>query len=72
MCPLNQPHQPVFSFADAEMGRLSNHLIKAIEKVSGQPRLKRIYNGYIEDSLPACDFWLDALERLGIEINLKK
>ena len=72
MYPLNQPHQPVFSFADAEMGRLSNHLIKAIEKVSGQPRLKRIYNGYIEDSLPACDFWLDALERLGIEINLKK
>ena len=72
MYSLNEPHQPVFSFADAEMGELSNHLIKAIEKVSGQPRLKRIYNEYLEDSLPARDFWLDALKRLGIEINLKK
>ena len=72
MYSLNEPSQPVFSFADAEMGILSNHLIKLVEKVSGQPRLKRIYNQYIEDELPACDFWVDALERLGIEINLKK
>ena len=47
-------------------------MIKAIEKVSGQHRLKRIYNEYLEGSLPAGDFWLDALKRLGIEINLKK
>ena len=72
MYSLNEPPQLVFSFADAEMGILSNHLIKLVEKVSGQPRLKRIYNQYIEDELPACDFWVDALERLGIEINLKK
>ena len=72
MNTLNEAPQPVFSFADAEMGVLSNHLIKLVEKVSGQPRLKRIYNQYIEDELPACDFWVDALERLGIEINLKK
>ena len=47
-------------------------MIKAIEKVSGQPLLKRIYNEYLDDSLPARDFWLDALKRLGIETKLRK
>ena len=72
MYTLNESPQTVFSFADAEMGILSSNLIKVIEKVSGQPRLKRLYNKYIEDEMPACDFWIDALERLGINIRLNK
>ena len=68
----NESPQPVFSFADVEMGILFSHLIKAIEKVSGHPRLERLDNKYIEDEMPACDFWIDALERIGINIRLKK
>ena len=34
---------PIFSFADGEMGPVANSFIRAMEKVTGQPKIKKIY-----------------------------
>ena len=61
---------PIFSFANGEMGPLSNRFIKSVEKVTGQPRIRKLYFDYIDDDLPAQNFWADALDRLNIKVNL--
>lgn len=60
-----EPH-PIFSFADGEMGPLANSFIRAMEKVTGQPKIKKLYFDYVEDERPRELFWSDALERLNI------
>lgn len=62
---------PIFSFANGEMGPLSNGFIRSVEKITGQPRIKRLYFDYISDDLPAQNFWEDALVRLEIAIDLR-
>ena len=39
---------PIFSFADGEMGPLANCFIRAMEKVTGQPKIKKIYFDYVD------------------------
>ena len=63
---------PIFSFADGEMGPIANSFIRAMEKVTGQPKIKKIYFDYVDDERPRELFWSDALERLNITYNLKK
>ena len=63
---------PIFSFADGEMGPIANSFIRAMEKVTGQPKIKKIYFDYVDDERPREHFWSDALERLNITYNLKK
>ena len=41
------------------MGPLSNGLIRSVEKITGQPRIKQLYFDYISDDLPAKS-WEDA------------
>ena len=36
-----EPH-PIFSFADGEMGPIANSFIRVMEKVTGQPKIKKI------------------------------
>ncbi len=67
---LPHPH-PIFSFANGEMGPLSNRFIKAVEKITGQPRIRKLYFDYVDENLPAQNFWSDALARLNVEINLR-
>ena len=66
-----EPH-PIFSFADGEMGPIANSFIRAMEKVTGQPKIKKIYFDYVDDERPRELFWSDALERLNITYNTKK
>lgn len=68
--PIADTH-PIFSFANGEMGPLSNGFIRSVEKITGQPRIKRLYFDYISDDLPAQNFWQDALARLDIAIDLR-
>ena len=65
------PH-PIFSFANAEMGPLASRFIRSVEKISGQPKIKKLYFDYVDDNRPAEDFWSDALDRLGITIDLSR
>ena len=63
---------PVFSFADAEMGPLSNRIIRSLERATGQPKISRLYFDYVSENLHPSHFWSDALDRLGISINLQR
>jgi putative hemolysin len=67
--PANINHldaHPIFSFANGEMGPLASGFIRAMEKVTGQPKIKKIYFDYVEDERPREMFWTDALKRLNI------
>ena len=63
---------PIFSFANGEMGPLASGLIRAMEKVTGQPKIKKLYFDYVEDRRPREMFWTDALKRLNIPYKAKR
>ena len=52
------------------MGPIASHIIRSVEKISGQPKIRKLYFDYVDDNLPAANFWSDALDRLGISIDL--
>ena len=54
---------PIFSFADGEMGPLANSFIRAMEMVTGQPKIKKIYFDYVDDERPRKLFWSAADQR---------
>jgi len=62
---------PIFSFANGELGPISNVLIRGIEKFTGQPRIKKIYVDYVSAGRPDHLFWQDAVERLNLKPNIK-
>ena len=62
---------PIFSFADGEMGALSNAVIRGLEMFTGQPKIKKLYLDYVDDNRPDELFWQDAVNRLDLKVNLK-
>lgn len=68
--PTNPVRHPIFSFANGEMGPVASGFIRAMEKVTGQPKIKKLYFDYVDDERPSELFWTDALERLNISYNL--
>ena len=75
MSPITQtsidPH-PIFSFADGEMGVFSNAVIRFVEQITGQPRVEKLYFDYVSDNLNPQSFWSDALDRLRIELDVRR
>ena len=67
----NPSSHPIFSFADAEMGPVASSIIRSVEKISGQPKIRKLYFDYVKDNHPAANFWSDALDRLGISVDLR-
>ena len=63
---------PSFSFANAELGKFSNFCIRLIERLSGQPLIKRIYLDYVDEDRPCEMFWRDALQRLNISLEVSQ
>ena len=63
---------PTFSYASAEVGRLGRVVIRSIEKLSGQPRIKRLYMDYQKRQRPPERFWEDAVEGLQIDLRLNR
>ena len=68
----SQTAHPIFTFADGEMGPISNTLIRSIERFSGQPRIRKLYFDYVEEDRPYAAFWADALDKLNISIDLQR
>ena len=68
----SQTAHPIFTFADGEMGPISNTLIRSIERLSGQPRIRKLYFDYVEEDRPYASFWADALDKLNIKIDLQR
>ena len=66
MPPANQIER--FSYATDEDPKLKRLLIRAIEKMTGQPYLKRLYDDHRANPVPGETFWAAALKRLEIKI----
>ena len=67
-----QTTHPIFTFADGELGPISNTLIRSIERFSGQPKIRKLYFDYVEEDRPHAGFWSDALDKLDIDIDLRR
>jgi hypothetical protein len=61
---------PIFSFANGEGGAISRRIIRGLECVTGQPRIKKIYLDYVDDNRPDHLFWQDAVGRLNLNVDL--
>ena len=59
-----------FTFASAEVNFLSQQFIKIIELLTGQIKLKKLYDQYLLENNPPENFWNDAVRKL--QFNLKK
>src|SRR5215813_12730512 len=57
-----------FSYATAEDPRLKRLLIRAIEKMTGQPYLKRLYDEHRTNPVPGESFWEAAIRQLELRI----
>src|SRR5215813_8214093 len=57
-----------FSYATAEDPRLKRLLIRAIEKMTGQPYLKRLYDEHRSNPVPGESFWAAALRQLELKV----
>lgn len=59
---------PVFSYSDPSLARHKQIVIKTIERITGQPRLRRMYMEHHSNPRPDEDFWSAAVRKL--ELNL--
>ncbi len=57
-----------FSYATPEDPKVRRMLIRAIEKMTGQPHLKRLYDEYRDNRLPGENFWAAAMRALELTI----
>jgi len=58
-----------FSYAGTDDPWLKRAMIRAIERITGQPHLRRLYEEYLAQRTPTGVFWEEALARLGITID---
>ncbi len=63
---------PAFSYASDEVGRISQRIIRGIEKITGQPRIRRLYENYTKLGRPPELFWGDATAALRLEVELTR
>jgi putative hemolysin len=56
-----------FTYADPSDSRMRRLAIRGIERVTGKPRLARLYRAHLREHDP--DFWGSAVRRLGIELD---
>ncbi len=66
------PAEPVFSYASEEVGALSRGVIRVIERLSGQPRIRRLYEAYRRRNRPRELFWEDALSALRLTLRFDR
>lgn len=60
----------LFSYADPSQPALARAVIRAVERATGQPRLKRMYMDFRRSAGPAPDFFDEAVRRLDLRIGL--
>src|SRR3974390_1139357 len=57
-----------FSYAAPEDPRLKRYIIRLIERMTGQPYLRWLYEDHIENPVPGESFWDSAIRRLELKI----
>ena len=50
----------------------SNTIIRFVEQITGQPRVEKLYFNYVGDNLNPQSFWSDVLDRLRIELDVRR
>jgi putative hemolysin len=63
---------PSFTYASDELSRLAQHVVRGIERVTGQPRIKRMYFDYQKRGRPREQFWNDAVAALRLQVDLDR
>jgi putative hemolysin len=63
---------PRFTYASDEVGRVSQHVIRLVERCTGQPRIRRMYEDYVELRRPPRLFWQDAIAALALDLRLNR
>jgi putative hemolysin len=58
-----------FSYATEEDPKLKRLLIRAVEKMTGQPYLKRLYDEHRSNPIPGESFWAAAIRRLELKLS---
>lgn len=61
-----------FSYAAPEDPKLKRFLIRLIERMTGQPKLKRIYEAHRAEPVPGESFWNSAVRRLDLRIDVNE
>src|SRR5947199_7910893 len=70
MAQLEPLPAPKFTYASDEVSRFSQGIIRSIEKLTGQPRICRLYEDYTRLARPPELFWSDATAALRLEVDL--
>ena len=63
---------PRFSYASDELGLSAQGVVRLIEWVTGQPRIRRMYQRYTKRGRPPELFWHDAIEELRLDLRLNR
>ena len=63
---------PDFSYASDEVGPLAQRLIRVVEKLTGQPLIRRLYEQYRLLQRPPELFWQDAIAELRLDLRLNR
>lgn len=63
-----ETHVDYFSYADPDDPRLKRFVIRLIERMSGQPYLKWLYEDHRTNPVPGESFWDSAVRRLELKI----
>ncbi|MEQ1752831.1 MAG: lysophospholipid acyltransferase family protein [Micropepsaceae bacterium] len=61
-----------FSYASPEDPRFKRMVIQLIERITGQPELKRMYLEHQNNPRPGESFWEASIRTLGVQINLNE
>lgn len=65
------PFVPDISYTDPAMSRFQRGVVRAVERLTGQRKLKRIYDRYLADGTEGTNFWAEMLRRarIGVDYN---
>jgi putative hemolysin len=66
------PEVDEFSYASPEDPRFKRLVIQLIERITGQPELKRMYLEHQNNPKPGESFWDAAINKLGLKIDLNE
>ena len=61
-----------FSYADPDDPYLKRLIIRAIENISGQPELYKLYNEYQRSSELYRNFWEGSVKKLNLNVNFSE
>ena len=63
---------PKFTYADDKDSLGRRLLIRAIEQMTGQPKLRRLYLEYQASPMPGEDFWSAAIRKLELNVRVDR